>query len=80
MTTMIDRKQYFEKLIDILNATYPTIDYRKMNRRALNPNVATEMSRYVTEKYGFYYSDHIKELLDENHKLLESCLKELGML
>lgn len=77
---MIDKKAYATKLQEVLAEKFPSLsDVQKMSQLIVEPKVYKEMSEYVIDRYGSYYSDKITALMKENQRLLKECLSEMGI-
>ena len=79
MKQMINKEQYMLKLKELLSIKYPNDEYKKMHQLALSPEITKQMSEYVIETWGSYYSNDTRELIKEGRLLLKECLSDLGM-
>ncbi|MGN0517143.1 MAG: hypothetical protein ACI4II_00285 [Acutalibacteraceae bacterium] len=80
MGRMINKKIYMEKLIEVLDETYPNTDYRKMSRYGITNKVDEQMSKYVVKTFGHSCDGiQLKDLIIESKALFEECLEELGI-
>lgn len=50
-----------------------------MSQLIVEPKVYKEMSEYVIDRYGSYYSDKMPALIKEHQSLLKECLSEMGI-
>lgn len=77
---MIDRKAYVTKLQEVLAEKFPSLsDVQKMSQLIVESKVYKEMSEYVIDRYGSYYSDKVPALIKEHQSLLKECLSEMGI-
>lgn len=77
---MIDKKVYATKLQEVLADKFRSLsDAQKMSQLIVESKVYMEMSKYVIDRYGSYYSDKMNALIKEHQNLLKECLSEMGI-
>lgn len=77
---MIDKKAYITKLQEVLTEKFSSLsELQKMSQLVVEPKVYKEMSEYIIDRYGSYYSDKMNALIKEHQRLLKECLSEMGI-